>query len=102
MQSAPAGQPNVIFAMLPWLMIFALFWFLFIRPQNQRLKAHRQMLTEIVRGDQVVTNGGIIGKVTKATDDDLTVEIASGVKVKVKRAMIAEVLNRTEPANDRK
>ena len=83
------------------LLIFVLFYFLLIRPQNQRYKKHKQMLTEIQRGDQVVTNGGLIGKVSKATEDELILEIADGVKVKARRAMIADVLNRTEPANDR-
>ena len=82
------------------LLIFVLFWFLLIRPQSQRYKKHQAMLSAIVRGDQVVTNGGLIGKVTKATDDELTVEIAQGTKVRVKRGMIADVLNKPAAAND--
>jgi len=102
LQAAPAGSGSPIGALLPMILIFVLFYFLLIRPQSQRYKKHQAMLSEIVRGDQIVTNGGLIGKVTKATDDDLTIEIAQNVKVKVKRAMIADVLNRTEPANDKK
>lgn len=65
------------------------------------MKRHQAMLGEIQRGDQIITNGGIVGKVTKATDDELTLEIAQGVKVRVKRAMIADVVGKPEPANDR-
>lgn len=103
LQAAPSGgAAGTLGAVLPMLLIFVLFYFLLIRPQSQRYKKHQQLLSEIVRGDQVVTNGGLIGKVTKAADDELTVEITQGVKVRIKRAMIADVLNRTEPANDTK
>ena len=102
LQAAPTGGGGNMFGtILPMVLIFVLFYFLLIRPQSQRHKKHLQMLTEIQRGDQIVTNGGIIGKVTKSSDDELTVEVADGVKVRVKRSMIADVLNRTEPANDR-
>ncbi len=101
LQASPAASPSAIGSIVPMILIFVLFYFLLIRPQSQRHKKHQGMLSEIQRGDQVVTNGGIIGKVTKATDDELTIEIADKVKVRVKRMMIADVLNRTEPANDR-
>ena len=102
-QGAPASAPaggGIMGSFVMMLLIFVLFWFLLIRPQSQRFKKHQAMLAAIVRGDQVVTNGGIIGKVTKATDDELTVEIAQGTKVKVKRSMIADVLNKPAAAND--
>jgi len=99
MQASPAPSP--LGGIVPMLLIFVLFYFLLIRPQSQRYKKHQQLLSEIQRGDQIVTNGGLIGKVTKSDEEELTVEIASGVKIRVKRAMIADVLNRTEPANDR-
>lgn len=102
MQSAPAGGTGGAFVqIMPLVLIFVIFYFLLIRPQNQRMKRHRQMLSEIQRGDQVVTGGGLIGKVTKATEDELTIDLGEGVKVKARRAMIADVLNRPEPANDR-
>lgn len=102
MQSAPAGgSGGALVQIMPLILIFVIFYFLLIRPQNQRMKKHRQMLTEIQRGDEVVTGGGLMGKVTKATEDVLTVDLGEGVKVKARRAMIADVLNRPEPANDR-
>ncbi len=103
MQAAPSGGAGGAamgqFVMLG--LIFVIFYFLLIRPQNQRMKKHRAMLSEIQRGDEIVTNGGLVGKVTKVTDDRLMVDLGEGLKVKVVRSMVADVLNRTEPANDR-
>ncbi len=84
---------------LPLVLIGVIFYFLLIRPQNQRMKAHRQMLSEIVRGDTIVTNGGLVGKVKKASDDELTVDFG-GQSIQVIRAMVADVRNKTAPAND--
>lgn len=101
-QSAPTtGASGQIFSLLPLVAIGLIFYFLLIRPQNQRMKAHRLMLSEIQRGDTVVTNGGLIGKVTKVTDEDLFVDLGEGTKVKVVRTMIADVRGRPAPANDR-
>ena len=100
MQAAPSGGGLVSF--IPIIAIFAIFYFLIILPQNKRVKQHRNMLEELVRGDEVVTNGGVIGKVTKVDEDELTVQIAEGVKIKVVKSMVANVRNRTVPANDRK
>jgi len=75
------------------------FYFFIIRPQNKRLKDHRALLASITRGDVIVTNGGLIGKVKKVTDDELTVDF-NGQDIKVVRNMIADVHNRTVPAND--
>jgi preprotein translocase subunit YajC len=85
---------------VPLILIFAIMYFLLIRPQQKKLKEHRQMVESLRRGDQVVTQGGLIGKVTKVKDDtnEIEVEIATGVQVRVIRATIAEVLNKTEPA----
>lgn len=95
------GGGSLLGSLLPMALIFVLFYFLLIRPQSQRQKKHMQMLTEIQRGDKVVTSGGILGKVVKTDDDVLTLEIADGIKIKVRRTMIADVTNWTEPANDR-
>lgn len=100
MQAAPAAGPGIAAQILPLVLIFVIFWFLLIRPQQQRMKKHKEMLSEIVRGDEVVTNGGLIGKVTKATNDELTIDLGSGTKVKALRSMIADVRNRPQPAND--
>ena len=85
---------------LPIILIFGIFYFLLIRPQQKKVREHQAMLAAIRRGDKVVTNGGIIGTVTKLTSDkELQVEIADGVRVRVLRSMIAEVLAKTEAAN---
>ena len=79
--------------MLPLVLIFAVFYFLLIRPQQKKAKFHREMLGMINRGDKVVTNGGIMGTVTKViSDSELAVEIAEGIKVRVQRSMIASVM----------
>lgn len=96
-QAAGGGADGGIMAFLPLILIFVVFYFLLIRPQQKRAKQHKEMLSNLRRGDRVVTAGGIIGQVTKATDDELTVEIAENVRVKVARAMIAEVVAKTEP-----
>ncbi len=85
---------------IPLILIFAIMWFLLIRPQQKKLKEHRAMVEALRRGDQVVTQGGLIGKVSKVKDDDeIEVEIATGVKVRVVRGTIAQVLSKTEPAD---
>lgn len=98
MQAAPAVR-NPMFDILPLILIFIIFWFLLIRPQQKRAKAHQELLQTVVRGDTIVTNGGVVGKVTKTNDDEVTVEIATGVRIQVLRGMIADV-RRPEPAND--
>jgi preprotein translocase subunit YajC len=84
---------------VPLILIFAIMYFLLIRPQQQKLKQHRAMVEALRKGDQVVTQAGFIGKVTKVKDDsEVEVEIATGVNVRVIRSTITEVLNKTEPA----
>jgi len=84
---------------LPIILIFVIFYFLLIRPQQKKQKDHRAMVEALRRGDQVVTSGGIVGKVSKVQDDGMVeVEIADGVRVKVIKATIGQVLNKTEPA----
>ena len=80
---------------LPLVLIFAVFYFLLIRPQQKKAKVHREMLGSIVRGDRVITGGGIMGKVTKVVNDqELAVEIAEGIKVRVQRSMVAGVISK--------
>ncbi|MDX5349413.1 MAG: preprotein translocase subunit YajC [Paracoccaceae bacterium] len=84
---------------LPIILIFVIFYFLLIRPQQKKMKEHRAMVEALRRGDQVVTAGGIVGKVSKVQEDGMVeIEIADGVKVKVVRHTISQVLNKTEPA----
>ena len=101
LQAAPA-QPGFDPFLLVMLGMLAIFWFLVIGPQRKRYKQHQNKLAAIERGDTVVTNGGLIGKVTKVADQDLTVDFGSGTKMQVVRAMVADVRGRGEPANDRK
>lgn len=97
-QAAPGGGGgSFLISMLPFIMIFAIMYFLIIRPQQKRLKDHREMVAALRRGDTVVTSGGIIGKVVRAEDDEIQVEIADGVKVKIVRGTISEVRSKTEP-----
>ena len=85
---------------IPLILIFAIMYFLLIRPQQKKLKDHRNMVAAVRRGDQVVTQGGIMGKVTKVKDEnEVEVEIAKGVKVRVVKSTIATVVAKTEPAS---
>lgn len=85
---------------LPFILIFAVFYMLLIRPQQKKANAHREMLAALRRGDRVVTAGGIIGLVTKVEDAEVQVEIAENVRVKVLRGTITEVRAKTEPRGD--
>lgn len=92
------GGAGTFEALLPLILIFAVFYFLLIRPQQKKMKQHKEMLGAMRRGDRVVTGGGIIGTITKVlNDNEVTVEIADGVKVRVQRSLISAVLAKTEP-----
>lgn len=94
------GAGGGVEALLPLVLIFVVFYFLLIRPQQKKMKDHKAMLGEIKRGDKIVTGGGIMGTVSKVDDDHLvTVEIAKDVKVKVRRELVSAVLNKTAPAS---
>ena len=94
--AAPAG--GGLGSFVPLILIFVIMYFLMIRPQQKKMKEHRAMVEGLRKGDQVVTQGGLIGKVTKVVDDEAEIEIASGVKVKAIKQTIQQVLNKTEPA----
>lgn len=84
---------------IPLILIFAIMWFLLIRPQQKKLKQHQAMVAALRKGDQIVTQGGVIGKVTRVKEgEEVEVEIAEGVKVRVVRNTVAQVLSKTEPA----
>ena len=96
-----AGGTDFFISLLPFIAIFAIMYFLIIRPQQKRLKDHREMVAAVRRGDTVVTAGGIVGKVNKVIDDgEIQVEIAEGVRVKLVRATITEVRAKGEPVKD--
>ncbi len=104
--AAPGGAldpSGIIVQIAPIAVIVVIFYFLMFRPQQKRMREQKAMLNAITRGDTVVTTGGIVGKVTKAVDgEDLEVEIAQGVKVKLVRGMISDVRSKGQPVNDNK
>lgn len=99
-QAAGGAAANPIVQFLPLILIFVIMYFLMIRPQQKKLKDHKAMVEALRRGDQVVTQGGIIGKISrvKEGEQDVEVEIAEGVKVRVVKSTISQVLSKTEPA----
>src|SRR6476620_2729224 len=104
-QAAPGGQPGgsagLLMGILPLLLIFVIFYMLMIRPQQRRVKEHQAAISAIKKGDDIITGGGIRGRVTKVTDDEAEVEIAQGVKVRVIKSTISTVVRpNTKPAND--
>jgi preprotein translocase subunit YajC len=105
MQAAPAGQSSgttgLLIGILPWVLIFGIFYILMIRPQQQRVKQHQASIKAVKKGDEVITGGGIRGRVTKIIDEEAEVEIAQGVKIRVIKSTISQVLApNTKPAND--
>ena len=104
-QAAPAGQPGgaagILLGVGPWLLIFVIFYILMIRPQQRRVKEHQAAIAAVKKGDDVITGGGIRGRVTKVGDDEVEVEIANGVKVRVVKSTLTGVVSGTgKPAND--
>lgn len=98
---AQAGQPPAWMQFLPFVAMGVVFWFLILRPQMRQQKAHREKIGGIKRGDQVLTGGGIIGKVVKVDDDYADVELAPSLKVKVLKSTITDVIvPGSAPAND--
>ncbi|APG84422.1 preprotein translocase subunit YajC [Sinorhizobium americanum] len=100
--AAPAaGGADILMSILPFILIFVVMYFLIIRPQRAQMKRREELLKNIRRGDQIVTGGGIIGKVTKVVDDaELEVEIAEGTKVRVARSGVSEVRVKGEPVKE--
>lgn len=95
------GDGGMIMSLLPFVLIFVIMYFLILRPQQKRVKAHAEMVKAVRRGDTVVTNGGLIGKVTKVVDDDqIEIEIAPDVKIRQLRGMITDVRAKGEPVKD--
>ena len=86
-QQAPAGG-NPLTTFMPLILIFGVFWLLVIRPQSKKAKQHQAMLTELKKGDDVVTQGGIIGKIAGIKDNELTLQVQEGVRLRVTRASV--------------
>ncbi|MFN3387965.1 MAG: preprotein translocase subunit YajC [Allosphingosinicella sp.] len=99
--AAPSGTASFMVQIFPLILIFVIFYFLLIRPQQRRMKAHRDMVAAVKKNDIAITSGGLIGKVTKVDDNEVEVEIATGVRVKVVKAMLSDVRpHGVKPAND--
>ncbi|MCA1749840.1 MAG: preprotein translocase subunit YajC [Parasphingopyxis sp.] len=87
------GAGSFLINIMPLVLIFVIFWFLLIRPQQKRMKEHREMISAVKRGDRVVTGGGLLGKVTKVTDDEVEVDLGGGQKVRALKATLSDVRN---------
>ena len=99
--TGPMGSDSLLFTMLPFVLIFVIMYFLILRPQQKRVKSHQELVKAVRRGDTVITNGGLIGKVTKVVDDEqIEIEIADGVRIRQVRSMITDVRAKGEPVKD--
>ena len=97
---AAGGAGGAFTSFIPLILIFGIMYFLLIRPQQKKVKEHQAMVDAVRRGDQVVTQGGIIGKISKVKEDgEVEIEIADGVKVRVVKSTLAQVVSKTEPAS---
>jgi len=95
------GDGGMLMSLLPFVLIFVIMYFLILRPQQKRVKQHSEMVKNVRRGDSVVTNGGLIGKVTKVIDDEqIEIEIADQVRIRQMRSMLADVRAKGEPVKD--
>jgi len=95
------GDGGMLMSLLPFVLIFVIMYFLILRPQQKRVKQHQEMVKNVRRGDTVVTNGGLIGKVTKVIDDDqIEIEITDDVRIRQMRSMLSEVRAKGEPVKD--
>ena len=92
------GSTDMLMSLVPFVLIFVIMWFLIIRPQQKRVKAHQELLKNVRRGDTVITAGGIVAKVSKVIDDaEVEAEIAEGVRVRLVKGMITDVRTKSEP-----
>lgn len=89
---APSGQADPLMSFLPLIVIFVIFYFLLIRPQTKRAKEHRKMVAELKVGDEIVTSGGVLGRVNEISDQFLKVEVAEGVVLKIQRQTVGAIM----------
>ncbi len=95
------GDGGMLMSLLPFVLIFVIMYFLILRPQQKRVKQHQEMVKNVRRGDTVITNGGLIGKVTKVIDDDqIEIEIADDVRIRQLRSMLTDVRAKGEPVRE--
>lgn len=100
--AAPSGGASFFVQTIPLVLVFVIFWFLMIRPQQRRMKAHQAQIAAVKKGDRVVTGGGLIGKVTKVNDTEVEVELGPNMRVMVVKSTLTQVGNpaAAKPAND--
>ncbi len=100
--AAPAAGASFFIQTIPLVLVFVIFWFLLIRPQQKRMKEHQAQIQAVKKGDRVVTGGGLIGKVTKVGETEVEVELAQGIRVQVVKSTLSQVVDPTavKPAND--
>lgn len=96
-----AGEPSLLVSLMPLVLVFLIFYFLIMRPQNKRIAEHRRMINDLRRGDRVVTGGGLVGTVKKLVgDEEVELELSDGVKVTAVRSTIMSLRNKVPAAND--
>ena len=100
--AAPSGGTSFFIQTIPLVLVFVIFWFLMIRPQQRRMKEHQAQIAAVKKGDRVVTGGGLIGKVTKVSDNEVEVELGSNMRVMVVKSTLSQVGTpaAAKPAND--
>jgi preprotein translocase subunit YajC len=95
------GGSDMLLSLMPFILIFVIMYFLILRPQQKRVKEHKEMVTALRRGDTVVTTGGLVGKITKVVDDnEIELQLAEGVRVRQMRQMVTDVRAKGEPVKD--
>jgi preprotein translocase subunit YajC len=99
--AAPSSGTSFFIQTIPLVLVFVIFWFLMIRPQQKRMREHQAQIAAVKKGDRVVTGGGLIGKVTKVTDTEVEVELAQGIRVMAVKSTLTQVVDpKAKPAND--
>jgi preprotein translocase subunit YajC len=99
--AASGGTAGILVGILPWILIFGIFYLLMIRPQQKAQKQHRDAIAAVKKGDEVVTGGGLRGRVTRVSDDEVEVELAQNLRVRAVKSTLSQVLSPTsKPAND--
>ena len=100
--AAPSGGSSFFIQTIPLVLVFIIFWFLMIRPQQRRAREHKAAIMAVKKGDRVVTGGGLIGKVIKVGDNEVEVELAQGIRVQAVKSTLSQVgeIAKAKPAND--
>ncbi len=100
--AAPSGASAFFFNVFPLVLVFIIFWFLMIRPQQKRMREHQAQIAAVKKGDRVVTGGGLVGKVIKVSDSEVELELGQGVRVTAIKSTLTQVIDpkASKPAND--